>query len=61
MLTICCCCCYFRFGVESNDIWVWHDTQEGEDYVVMGTTHGTSFVRITDPVNVEVLGVLNTQ
>jgi choice-of-anchor B domain-containing protein len=44
-----------------NDIWVWHDTVNGEDYAIMGCTTGSSFVRITDPENVEVLGFLPTQ
>ena len=52
---------FYRSGVEGNDMWVWHDTANGEDYVIMGTTHGSSFVRITDPLNPEVLGILRTQ
>lgn len=42
-------------------MWVWHDDANSEDYVLMGTTHGTSFVRITDPFNPEVLATLPTQ
>ena len=48
-------------GTEGNDLWVWHDTQEGDDYVIMGHTRGSSFVRITDPVNPVPLGVLDTE
>ena len=42
-------------------MWVWHDLELGDDYVIMGTTHGSSFVRITDPQNPEVIGILRTQ
>ena len=56
--------CFYRTAVGGNDLWVWHDIIENgvqEDYVIMGMTHGSSFVRITDPNNPEVLGILRTQ
>jgi choice-of-anchor B domain-containing protein len=46
-------------GASGNDIWGWHDGNE--DYAIMGCTTGTSFIRITDPENVEVLGFLPTE
>jgi choice-of-anchor B domain-containing protein len=47
-------------GARGNDIWGWHDGEE-EDYAIVGMTTGSSFVRITDPENVEVLGFLPSQ
>ena len=52
---------FCRLAVGGNDLWVWHDTENGDDYVIMGMTHGSSFVRITDPNNPEVVGILRTQ
>nr|ADB11403.1 regulatory P domain-containing protein [Spirobranchus lamarcki] len=46
--------------IVGNDMWVWHDTEMGDDYALMGANHGTSFIRITDPVAPEVLGILRT-
>jgi len=46
-----------RSNARGNDIWGWHDSN-GDDYAIMGCTTGTSFIRITDPENVEVLGFL---
>jgi len=43
-----------------NDIWVWHDTVTDDWYAIACTTGGTSFVRITDPLNPVVLGFLYT-
>ena len=51
----------FRAGVGGNDMWVWHDVEFDQYYAIMGMTHGSSFVRITDPQNPEVLGKLPTQ
>ena len=53
--------CKFRDVLMGNDMWVWHDDDNGEDYVIMGSSRGSSFVRVTDPTNPEVLGVLWTQ
>ena len=52
--------CFFPFHrtASGNDIWGWHDAED--DYAIVGLTTGTSFVRITDPENVEVLGFLPT-
>ena len=45
-------------GARGNDIWGWHDGDQ--DYAIVGLTTGSSFVRITDPENPEVLGFLPT-
>ena len=42
-------------------MWVWHDVEFGQEYVIMGTGCGSSFVRVTVPTAPEVLGVLRTQ
>ena len=39
-----------------NDIWGW--TNGDDDYAIVGTTGGTSFVRVTDPENPEVLAFM---
>jgi hypothetical protein len=46
---------------EGNDVWGWHDEEENQEYAIMGLTDGTSFVRITDPTNPEVLAFLPSQ
>lgn len=50
-----------RSDNEGNDMWVWHDTDYAEEYVLMGTSYGTSFVRVTVPTEPEVLAILPTQ
>ncbi len=45
---------------EGNDIWGWTDPENGDEYAIVGLTTGTSFVRITDPSQPEVLGFLPT-
>jgi choice-of-anchor B domain-containing protein len=47
-------------NTEGNDIWGWKDPENGDDYAIVGTTRGSSMVRITDPQNIEVLGFLPT-
>jgi choice-of-anchor B domain-containing protein len=37
--------------IRGNDVWGWEDPLNGDEYVIMGFSGGTSFVRITDPVN----------
>lgn len=49
-----------NFGIEYNDIWGWTDPLDGQEYVILGQTDGTAFIRITDPVNPEYLGFLPT-
>ncbi|CAH1793540.1 unnamed protein product [Owenia fusiformis] len=47
-------------GARGNDIWGWTDPVTNDEIVVMGTNQGTSFVRITDPVNPQVVAWLPT-
>ena len=42
-------------------MWGWTDPVNGEEYAIVGLTGGTSFVRVTDPRNPEVLGFLYSQ
>ncbi|CAH1798162.1 unnamed protein product [Owenia fusiformis] len=49
-------------GRESNDVWGWTDPVNGEEYVIMGLTTGTSFVRISpDPENPTVVAFMLTK
>lgn len=48
-------------GADGNDIWGWTDPADGTEYALVGTSTGTSFVRLTDPSNPEVVGFLPTQ
>jgi len=43
---------------QGNDIWGWTDPETGDEYVIMGLSGGSSFIRVTDPYNPEVLGFL---
>ncbi|MFD2551271.1 choice-of-anchor B family protein [Bizionia sediminis] len=43
---------------EGNDSWGWTDSATGNEYALVGTTQGTAFVDITDPVNPLLLGRL---
>ena len=47
--------------VMANDVWGWTDEEYGDEYVIIGLSGGTSFVRITDPLKPEVLGILYTR
>ena len=46
---------YSRMG---NDNWGWTDPENGDEYVLMGTSGGTSFVRINDPTDPEVIAFM---
>jgi len=48
-------------GVMTNDIWGWTDPLTQDEYVIIGLSGGTSFVRTTDPENPVVLGFLETR
>ena len=48
-------------STEVNDIWGWVDPENGDEYAVVCTYGGTSFVRITDPSNPVVVGYLPTR
>ena len=45
-------------GAEGNDSWGWTDTTTGKEYVIFGSTVGTTFVDICDTENLIVLGTL---
>ena len=47
-------------NVSGNDIWGWTDPLNGNEYAIVCTTAGTSFVDISDPVNPTMLGFLPT-
>lgn len=47
-------------SLDTNDIWGWTDPENGDEYVMIGLLGGTSFVKITDPENPQVLGFLPT-
>ena len=45
---------------EANDIWGWTDPVTGNEYAIIGRVFGTSFIDITDPVNPQFIGELDT-
>ncbi len=45
-------------GGKGNDIWGWTDPLTDKEYAIMGTTLGTTFIDISDPVNPIYLGLL---
>jgi choice-of-anchor B domain-containing protein len=47
-------------GAEGNDSWGWTDPTTGKEYALVGTTTGSAFVDISDPVNPILLGTLPT-
>ncbi len=44
-----------------NDVWGWTDPADGTEYVLMGLDNGTAFVRVSDPENPQLIGLLPTQ
>ena len=48
-------------GATGNDCWGWVDPSNNNEYAIIGTTAGTSFVNITDPENPVLVGKLPTQ
>jgi len=48
-------------GATGNDVWGWTDPQTGDEYAIMGTSTSTGFVRITDPENPVLVGILPTR
>lgn len=48
-------------GATGNDVWGWVDPANGDEYAIVGTSNGTTFVDVTDPVNPEVVGTLVSQ
>jgi len=45
-------------SIRGNDVWGWEDPVEGHEYAIMGLAGGTSFVRVTDPVNPVTVGFM---
>ncbi|TYB78934.1 choice-of-anchor B family protein [Bizionia myxarmorum] len=45
-------------NAEGNDSWGWTDSLTGNEYALVGTTQGTAFVNVTDPINPVLLGRL---
>ena len=48
-------------GASGNDNWGWTDPTTNKEYALVGTTQGTAFVDITDPIKPVVLGKLPTK
>ena len=44
-----------------NDCWGWTDPDTGKEYAIMGLNNGTSFIDISDPLDIRILGKLPTQ
>ena len=45
-------------GVRTNDLWGWTDPQTGHEYALVGLTHATAFVDVTDAVSPQFVGTL---
>lgn len=43
-----------------NDMWGWTDPETGDDFALVGTTIGTAFVNISDPMAPVVYGMMPT-
>ncbi len=48
-------------GRAGNDVWGWTDPANGDEYALMGTTDGATFVDVTQPEDPDILGMLPTQ
>ena len=48
------------FGTEGNDSWGWTDPQTQKEYALMGTNKGITFIDITNPLALTILGTLKT-
>ena len=47
-------------GASGNDVWGWTDPATGREYAIMGASHATAFVDVTDPAEPRVAGILPT-
>ena len=47
-------------AIRGNDSWGWTDTDNGDEYAIMGVKNGTVFINISDPINPIYLGKLPT-
>ena len=48
-------------GTEGNDCWGWTDPLDNKEYALMGTNNGITFIDITNPTDVVILGSLPTR
>ena len=48
-------------GTKGNDCWGWTDPISKNEYALMCTNKGTTFIDITDPANAVILGTLKTK
>ncbi|WP_298779507.1 choice-of-anchor B family protein [uncultured Polaribacter sp.] len=48
-------------GTEGNDSWGWTDPDTQKEYALMGTNKGVTFIDISDPLSVIILGTLSTR
>ena len=48
------------FNTEGNDSWGWTDPETQKEYALMGTNRGITFIDISNPVAVTILGTLKT-
>lgn len=46
---------------EGNDCWGWTDPLDNKEYALMGTNKGITFIDITNPTDVVILGTLPTR
>ncbi|MGH2655731.1 MAG: choice-of-anchor B family protein [Actinomycetota bacterium] len=47
-------------GATGNDIWGWTDPVTAKEFAIMGTSNGTAFVDVSDPMEPVVIGTLPT-
>jgi choice-of-anchor B domain-containing protein len=48
-------------GTKGNDCWGWTDPLDNKEYALMGTNKGITFIDITNPTEVVILGTLPTR
>ena len=48
-------------GTKGNDCWGWTDPLDNKEYALMGTNKGVTFIDITNPTEVVILGTLATR
>jgi choice-of-anchor B domain-containing protein len=48
-------------GTSGNDCWGWTDPLDNKEYALMGTNSGITFIDITNPTDVVILGTLPTR
>jgi choice-of-anchor B domain-containing protein len=48
-------------GARANDCWGWTDPMTQKEYALIGTSTGTAFVDLSDPLNLVIIGRLPSQ